>query len=274
VTDSDVLIWKEFGDCEERFSMRSKKTGKKKSRREPDFSYDTVTIFTRPRENLLADMWKAEWKNVQQDLELYPQNNAERELCKVLESKLYARWMSGRRNYILRADAPAPSNGIKIEVEEDPPVSPECPRWNTQIVYRSSLECIFGIVFFANFLALTFIPLIPLSFIFGIPYQPLIYLLFLSASIVMYGAPMWRYIREDKFFLRCYALPIISTIYGFINSSSISFGTILCLWIFTILYCILLRITVWLSMSKFEAYDPFGYAYIAILRNLPSRIVL
>jgi len=207
-------------------------------------------------------MWQLEWENLRQDFGLFPKNDAEKALLRIIEYRINKRWLRRWKNNG-RIDE---SGTAVIKVEEKvPPTLVERPRWNEQFFYRMKLECVLGSVFALTFLILTFVLLFPLSLIFNIQYQPLVYLLLIPAVMIIYTMPI-PFDRSWKHGLECYAVPLIAVIYCFVNSTVMPFSTVLCLWFFTSLYYVLLHVVVWAGMALVNSLDHFEFAYLMALR--------
>jgi hypothetical protein len=146
-----------------------------------------------------VDAWEAEWEGIQQDLELYPQNNVQKALLDLLESKLYSRWLNVRKSRM-------ETDGVEYVIIKDelPEEIKACE--NKLYTYLSELEIRFGLHFLMAFSFFTFPLLFVLSLIFGVPYQPLVYLLFITAITIIYFEPPFERRWEHR--LGCYSVPV------------------------------------------------------------------
>jgi hypothetical protein len=161
-----------------------------------------------------------------------------------------------------------PDSAQYVALKDDPPPAIQTMR-EAVFAYWLKLECKFGIAFLEVFSLLTFPLLILISLIFSVQYQPLIYLLLISALIVMYFTP--PIMRSGLDCIKCYAVPMITMVYRFMNSGTMSFATLLCLWLFTALYYVLMDPVVWAFVMRArerDFLDPFGYAYLLTAKNI------
>jgi hypothetical protein len=102
----------------------------------------------------------------------------------------------------------------------------------------------------------------------SVQYQPLIYLLFFSATMILYFTPTFE--RRWGHRIEAYSIPIIATIYRLINSNSLPYATVFYLWFFTTLYYFYLQSMTWVLLDKVKQkyFDPFGYSYLFTIKKL------
>jgi hypothetical protein len=212
--------------------------------------------------------WEAEWKQIRQDMELFPQNDIQKALLDILEGRIYLRWIVGCRMW---HDEPPEKDQDTLQYTatrgDQPPVLKTMKE--AVFAYWLKLECKFGIIFLKVFAVLTIPLLLLLCLIMGVQFQPLIYLLLIAAAIVMYFTPPILRSRLDC--IKCHVVPMIATIYRFINSGSMSLITLLCLWIFTAFYYFALNPVVWAAVARAKekgSLDSFEFAYLLAAKNL------
>jgi hypothetical protein len=223
---------------------------------------------TSEMETLRVDAWETEWEDIKWDMELHPQNTVQKALLDVLEDTLYSRWLIA---YNSRKFEDTSQNADDAEYfftrNKELPEEETKACQDELFTYRFKLECKFGLIFLTVFSLLTFLPLFLLSFVWGIQYQPLVYLLLIVATTVTYFTPPFE--RRGSDYVRCYAVPVIVTIHWLVNSGDVLFKTMVCLWLFTTFYYVALHTVIWAVMDRIKkSFDPFGYAYLLTIKNL------
>jgi hypothetical protein len=241
--------------------VKLKKAGKKPSQRKMDIKTTTIS-----EESLRVVEWEAEWESIRQDMELFPQNDVQKALLYFLEGRIYSRWLIAWNSRIRHDESLGKGRIQYVAVKDDLPLVMKTMREKI-FAYWFKLECKFGMIFLFTFSLLTIPPLLLLSLIWGVQYQPLIYLLFISAAMAVYFTPL--YDKRWEHYIKCYAVPIIATVYRFINPNSIPLAILSYLWIFTTFYCAFLHTATWAIMDKIKkSFDPFGYAYLLTIKTM------
>jgi hypothetical protein len=250
--------------------VSSSKKGKKTSKEK----IDPIPIPTISEESIRKLVWKSRWEEVKEDMELFPENDVQEALLYILSRRMYSRWLLRWEKYrseeildqIQEMDIAQYRMLQDGTLQDDPPPEIKTVR-GALIAYWAKLECKFGIIFLMSFSLLTLLPLFILSLIWKVQYQPLVYLLFISAVMIIYSSPPIGH-RQRNHRIKCFAIPVIVTLYRIINSDAMPSLSLWSLWIFMIFHYVFLHFVTWLLVAKERKYfDPFGIAYLSTIKN-------